>query len=287
MALSVKFYDMNTSQVVKTFGKYGDKDGDQMQGIYAVAFAKTTPNVMGCTSCDHKVYLWNTQSGALLRTLEGHKDEVNGIDFHSKQQVCCTASDDCKCLIWDFEEGKVLRELEKHTKAVYGSTFLGDDNQYLVATCCFDQKARVWDIRDKQLVVQVHTHTDDVIGISYSSQQSLLATGSDDGLICLHDSKTWKKLSEINTRKMAPDNEVKRVAWSPCGTYLAAATSSKQVLVYKCDITEQGQPPLVAQLHGHDDCVFDVAWGTCASSNRKVLVSASHDKTSRIWTEVI
>lgn len=287
---TVKFYDVASESVIKTFHNFNEKD--QMQGIYSVAFAKAVQNVFGCTSCDHSVYLWSYSMSAhqpnrLIHKFSGHTDEVNGIDFHSTQQVCATASDDNSCILWDMQEGKMLRTLNKvHTAAVYGVTFMGAEHQYLCATCCFDHKSRVFDIRDKTTVAVMDCGNDDVIGIDYSTQQRLLATGSDDGLICVWDSRTWKKLTEIDTRQLSPENEVKRVAWSPCGTYLAAACSSQQVLVYRIGLTGGDKPLLEATLTGHTDCVFDVAWGMASGSNRKVLVSAAHDKTSRYWTEV-
>merc|ERR1740127_43141 len=140
-----------------------------MNGLYSVAFAKTAPSILGCTSCNKCVYLWNHQTGQLVSKLMGHTDEVNGIDFHTSQQVMCTASDDCKVIIWDFQEGITLRTLDKHTKAVYGTTFLGQEHQYLVATCCFDQKTRIFDMRDKQMVQMLTGHTDDIIGIDYKA----------------------------------------------------------------------------------------------------------------------
>lgn len=283
---TVKLYDLASSEVVRTLGDVEQHEEGKMGGLYAVAFAKTAPEVLGCTSCDKSVYLWNHQTGTLLSKLDGHRDEVNGIDFHSEQQVMCTASDDCKVIIWDFQEGITLRTLDKHTKAVYGCTFLGLENQYFVATCCFDQKTRIFDMRDKKIVQQFQGHTDDVIGIDYSCPNQLLATGSDDGCISIWDARTWKKQQTINTREDdgISDNEVKRIAFSPDGTLLAAACSSGRVLVY--DITKFPSTQ-VAQLSGHTDCVFDVTWGQAANSNAKILVSASHDHHCRYWREVV
>lgn len=271
---TVKLYNLETSSVVQTTPKWG--------GLYSVAFAKTAPDIIGCTSCDNSVYLWNYREGKQVNKLQGHTDEVNGIDFHSTQQVMCTASDDCKVIVWDFQEGITLRTLDKHTKAVYGCTFLGKENEYFLATCCFDQKTRVFDMRDKKVVHMFESHTDDVIGIDYSSDRQLLATGSDDGTIILWDTRTWKRTSTMNTRTMKglEQNEVKRIAFSPDGSVLAAACSSECVLVYD---TYQSVGAQVAQLKGHTQCVFDVAWGIDAPTNSKILVSASHDKTSSMW----
>lgn len=265
------------SQVVSTLG-----GSSEMGGLYSVAFAKTEATVLGCTSADKSVYLWNHVEGKRLHKLSGHTDEVNGIDFHHQQNVMCTASDDCKAIIWDFGEGITLRTLAKHTKAVYGATFLGQEHQYCVATCCFDKKIRIFDMRDKQVVAELEgTHTDDIIGIDYTSLHTpTLATGSDDGLVALYDPRKWKPRETVNTHDHAGrDNEVKRVAFSLDGKNLAAACSSQKVLVYNVE----GGIRHRATLEGHTDCVFDVAWGTCPDTQADVIVSASHDKTSRVW----
>jgi len=273
----VNLYNLAAEEIVKTLG--GDEN-QSMNGLYAVAFAKTAPEIVGCASCDHSVYLWDHRTGRLKSQLKGHTHEVNGIDFHTSQQVMCTASDDSRVIIWDFQEGMILRTLDKHTKQVYGATFLGRENQYYVATCSFDQKTRVFDMRDKQVVALLQMHTDEVIGIDYSSHGQVLATGSDDGSIGLWCTRTWKLQHRFDTKEHCKDNEVKRVSFSPGGDMLAAACSSKRVLVY--NINQRSHVPM-ADLSGHTDCVFDATWGVCPQTHAKILVSASHDHTCRYW----
>mmetsp|Transcript_103313 Transcript_103313/g.296628 ORF Transcript_103313/g.296628 Transcript_103313/m.296628 type:complete len:433 (+) Transcript_103313:125-1423(+) len=279
---SVKLYSLaDEGSVVKTLGGPHAPPDSKMGGLYSVAFAKTADHILGCTSCDATVYLWDHQKGTMLCQLKGHSDEVNGLDFHAQQQVMCTASDDCKVIIWDFQEGITLRTLDKHTKAVYGCKFLGMENQYLVATCCFDQKTRIFDMRDKQVVGLLQLHTDDVIGVDHSVQKQLLATGSDDGLIGIWDARSWKLQQMINTKEDGRDgNEVKRIGFSPDGCMLAAACSSGKVLVYDVTVSPALQ---VAVLDGHADCVFDVSWMRCERTGYDMLVSASHDHTCRYW----
>eukprot|EP00932_Pfiesteria_piscicida_P018238 SRR837773.5098.p1 GENE.SRR837773.5098~~SRR837773.5098.p1 ORF type:complete len:200 (-),score=49.96 SRR837773.5098:212-811(-) len=193
-----------------------------------------------------------------------------------------TASDDSSVIIWDFAEGIVLRELKAHTKAVYGCKFLGKEYQYLVASCCFDKKTRVFDMRDRSVVAHMEDHTDDVIGLDFAPSRNLLATGSDDGAICIYDARHWRLQQRIDTRAI-PElgaNEVKRVSFSPDGKHLAAACSSGRVLVY--DMV-QSSAKCVAHLTGHTDCVFDVSWQRQERTGYDYLASASHDKSCRFW----
>jgi WD40 repeat protein len=278
---TVKLYDIKCQEVVATLGDVEALEEGKMGGLYAVAFAKTMPEYLGCTSADKSIYLWNYQTGKLIARLLGHNDEVNGLDFHSSQSVMASASDDHKCIIWDFHEGITLRQLDRHTKEVYGCVFLGNENQYLLATCCFDKKVRIFDMRDKMITACLNRQNDDIIGIDFSACKRLLATGSDDGTIGLWDVGGWKLQELINTRDAGiPDNEVKRVAFSQDGAFLAAACSSQQVLVYDL----QGpSAQLVAKLDGHQDCCFDCAWGTDPVRGDRILVSASHDHTCQYW----
>jgi WD40 repeat protein len=285
---TVQVYDLSKDDNDAFIVALGAEDGAdqpdsyQMGGLYGVAFSNTDARVIGCVSADKCAYLWNHQTGGCISKLEGHEDEVNGISFHTTQQVMCTTSDDCTAIIWDFQEGMKLRTLDCHEKAVYGSTFLGQDQEYNVATCCFDQKLRIFDLRDKRVVFELQGHLDDVIGIDYTEKSRLLATGSDDGCICVWDTRNWSDpVYKINTREIPgiPNNEVKRVRFSHDGRKVAAGCSSQQALIFDVG---GNMPSLVAALPGHQDCVFDVAWGIDATGV-EYLVDASHDHTSFVW----
>lgn len=279
----------NYGEPGETIQTLGDGSPSPMGGLYNVAFSKTNPNtgqptcILGCASSDKAIYLWDYEKHELTKKLIGHKDEVNCIDFHETQLVMASASDDKNCIIWDFHEGIELRKLDKHTKAVYGARFLGVEHQYMVATCSFDGATRIFDMRNKKVQHEFRNHQDDVIGIDYSSKRGELATGSDDGVIMLYDMKTARQRCMIHTRQYGyPDNEVKRIAFSADGNMLAAGISSNAVLVY--DLTPS-QPKLCATLTGHSDCVFDVTWGV-DGNGANMVVSASHDNTSKLWREI-
>lgn len=62
------------------------------------------------SSSDAKIRVWDSQTGVLLRVLEGHEQQVFVIDFHPwNQDLMLTAGYDGKCILWDVESGRLLR----------------------------------------------------------------------------------------------------------------------------------------------------------------------------------
>lgn len=271
--------------------------GKEMKGLYACAFSQIHPSIVGCTSVDKNVYLWNYEtkqcevfgegdSRPNATRADGHKDEVNGIDFHQLRPLMCTVSDDLTGRVWDYQQGKLVTKLEGHTEAVYSASFFGSDPglQYSVATCGFDRKINIFDLRTGRVtaVLGGHIgHIDDIIGLDYSSRHHMLASGSDDGSSILWDVRTLKLLSCMQL----PQNEVKRVKFSRCGQMLAVACAEKSLGVVVFGDLNQAEPRKLAVLEGHENAVFGVAWGE-TSDGFAILASGCHDGKARFWQEI-
>ena len=57
----------------------------------------------------------------------------------------------------------------------------------LVATVCSDRVARVWDAATGALLAVFNAHVERVWHVAFSADGARLATGSDDGAVCLWD----------------------------------------------------------------------------------------------------
>jgi WD40 repeat protein len=57
---------------------------------------------------------------ALVRTLEGHSDSVNGVAMTADGKRAVSASSDGTLKVWDLESGRALRTLEGHDGSVSG-----------------------------------------------------------------------------------------------------------------------------------------------------------------------
>jgi len=268
--------------------------GKEMKGLYAAAFSQIHPSIVGCTSVDQNVYMWNYEtrqcdvfgkddrrpSGT---SQEGHKDEVNGIDFHHLRPTMCTVSDDKTGLYWDYQQGKLIRKLVGHTNSVYSAAFFGTENglQDSVATCAFDSKINVYDVRSGSVTKCLEGHKDEIIGLDYCSRHHMLASGSDDGCIMTWDVRKWQKL---HTMKLE-NNEVKRVRFSRDGQMLAASCAELSMGVVVYGGLGEATPRQMAVLEGHKDAVFDVSWGE-TEDGRAILASGCHDFEARVWQEI-
>lgn len=57
-------------------------------------------------SFDTTAKLWDTNSGKLLSTFAGHKNEVVTVAFDPHKSLCATGSMDQTAKLWDLETGK-------------------------------------------------------------------------------------------------------------------------------------------------------------------------------------
>ncbi|KAI1076496.1 WD40 repeat-like protein [Whalleya microplaca] len=121
-----------------------------------------------------------------------------------------------------------------------------------------------------------------------SSDREVEITGSDDGSDKA-DEKDWELIVVLDGH----ESEIKSVAFSPGGQYLATCSRDKSVWVWE-DVgarESDDEWETVAVLNEHEGDVKAVAW--CPETNRSgrgryssdVLASASYDNTVRVWRE--
>jgi len=93
-------------------------------------------------SVDQTAKLWETRSGKLLRTLEGHQGAVWSVAFDPQGGMLATGSVDETVRLWDVRSGRLLRTLDGHTEWIDRVTFSPDGR--LLASKSADQTIRLW-----------------------------------------------------------------------------------------------------------------------------------------------
>ena len=119
-----------------------------------------------------------------------------------------------------------------------------------------DESFKLWDVAYRRNAIATLEEDDGVLSLAFSSDGTLLASGSADSEVNLWDVATRIKIAtlETETEDYRP-NRVYSVAFSPDGTLLASGSIDSKVNLW--DVTTRTK---IATLEGHADRVSSVAF---------------------------
>ena len=209
---NITVWDLKTKETKFHACAFGDAEtnedsvcklnGDGETDIRGVAF-NTDGTLLASGSTDHRVWLWNTASGALLaRSVGGneggHINTVSSVSFNPKTGQIASASWDNTVRIWQPIQNE-------------------------------DQ---TWQL---ELMDSLTGHSNSIWAAAYSPDGSQLATGSSDKTLIL-----WnvEQASQLGTPFKKLDSAVWAMAVSPDGKHFAAADLSGYIHIWDFDGSE-------------------------------------------------
>lgn len=216
---------------------------------------------------DCTVRLWDLPSGRPRAVLSGHTDRVRGVAFSPDGGLLASCSSDFTVRLWDVKGARERATLRGHIDGFHDIAFDPDGTRLISAGN--DGFLRVWDLggNDPPLTIPGPKAC---TALALSRDGSLLATGSDRGVVVLWDPRAWSNRIALKGSNAA----IRKLSFSPDGRTLAAACNDAKVRLWD-PIT--GQLTLV--LDGHLDRVNAVVF----SPDGSTLSSASHDGAIKLW----
>ena len=166
------------------------------------------------------IKLWDTQSGAELRTLTVDSNYSVSVAF-SRDGERLAASSDKSIKLWDVESGAELRTLVGHSDHVMGVAFSPDGER--LASGSSDKTIKLWNTRTGIELLTLSGHSDSVWNVAFSSDGTRLASASVDKSIRL-----WNTTLGIEIRTYSECCGC-GVAFSPDGQRLAFARSDRAI----------------------------------------------------------
>ena len=256
----VKVWDVDTCECVRTL-----KVHTSWQRCYvsSVCFSPDGKQALS-GSGDSTVKVLDIKTGECIRNLEGHSKRINSVHFSPDGKRALSGSADCTVKVWDMESGQCIRTLEGHGFYVLTVCFDTDGKRALSGS--EDNTVKVWDIERGECMRTLEGHTKEVRSVHFSPDGKQVLSGSGDQTVKVWDIDTGKCIRTIKgygSTRLSPDGKT------------ALSISDKTLKVWDINTGE-----CFHTLEGHTSHVFSA----CISPDGKRALSASHDKTMKMWT---
>jgi WD40 repeat protein len=197
---------------------------------------------------EQTLVVWDLETGAQLRTLRGHTDDVTTIALTPDGDLLVTGSADTTIKVWDLNAGKELLTLRGHTRQVTGLAITSDGRRAVSGS--MDRSIKVWDLKTGALL------------------RTLSASK-------VREKGLWLHLLTVEPGlDVTPNSNVGAVGLTPDGQRVVSSAPDRTMKIW--DLEKDTAPDT---LRGHKDHIAALA--VLPDGNR--VISASLDRTLKVW----
>lgn len=151
--------------------------------VRATAIAPDGTILVSGTS-DHKIKIWNPQTGEPLHTIIGHQGAVTSLvlcpitEQEHCGQIVISGSADRTIKVWDIHTGKVLYTMSGHGDEIT-SLAMSQDGHTLISGSK-DKTIKIWDWHRGELLQTLTGHDQAVNSVAISADGQIILSGSSD-----------------------------------------------------------------------------------------------------------
>ena len=223
-------------------------------------------------SDDTTVKLWDTRTGACIRTFTGHKERVNTVGLSDDGRYGLSGSRDTSIKLWELATGKCLHTLIGESDEVK-SVSLNRDGRFAVS----GSGARVmfWDLSAGKCLRSFDGHLRNISSVCLSGDGKYALSGSEDQTLRLWDTSNGKCLRIFDGHR----RDVTSVCLSANLKYAVSGSKDFTVKLWE---TETGQ--CLRSFEGHSSHVESV--NMSADGNYVISGSSAsllNDNTLKLW----
>ena len=201
--------------------------------INAISFSKDGKQVVtasGVTGLRGEAFLWNVETGKLIRKFTGeHRDILFDAELSPDGSILATAGYDRSIKIWETGSGKLLRTIEGHNGAVYDIAFSPEGA--VLASAGGDASVKLWQVSTGLRLDTMGQPTGEQFNVAFTPDgRFIVASGADKQI------RLWKWISKEKPRvnplvlvRFAHEDEITSFVISEDGSRLASASAARTV----------------------------------------------------------
>lgn len=229
-------------------------------------------NLVVAACSDHKLYLWEAQSGRMRHTLTGHTEKVVSVDFSkTNNRRAVSAGYDRSMKAWDLQTGYNTNTLMCYSNCNDVALTM---NGEILCSGHMDGNLRLWDYRSGKLSSEIVAHAQGITSVSVSRTGHTILTSGRDNVHNLIDVRTLEVQASFRAPGFRTPTNWSRSCLSADEKYIAAGGADTSVVVW----TRHGKDTYVV-LKGHSSPVLACTW----SDVGKPLVTADKNGYIIIW----
>lgn len=234
--------------------------------------------------------LFDVASSSMLETMKAHEGAIWTLQVHPDGRSVVTGSADKAAKFWNFEvvqeEIPGTKRTTPRLKLIHTRTLkVADDilslrfspDSRLLAVALLDNTVKVFFVDSLKLFLNLYGHKLPVLNMDISFDSKLIVTCSADKNVRL-----WGlDFGDCHKAFFAHQDSILQVAFIPHnqdgnGHHFFSSSKDKMIKYWDGDKFEQ-----IQRLDGHHGEI----WALAVSKTGDFLVSASHDKSIRVWEQ--
>ncbi|KAJ6645328.1 F-box-like/WD repeat-containing protein ebi [Pseudolycoriella hygida] len=181
-------------------GTYGTMIWDIATGFCLKAYCFHSGHVLhvdwqtntSFASCgkDGIIYVCEAAMNQPIKSFEGHKGQVNAVQWDPQGQLLASCSTDKTVKIWSMKQDCCVYDILAHSKQIYsvkwsptGPGTANPNMNRILASASLDSTIRLWDIKSGTYIQSLKKHTDAVYSIAFSPDGKYFASGGSDNYV--------------------------------------------------------------------------------------------------------